>query len=342
MFLLFLEASTIFCFWIFFLLQIAIGSRDGSTKLGPRVLNWFQNRRLPWLRRRRWCTSTLVQLSSHPRNLQPKRLRMTRHVGFQVIYMSCNRWNGYNNDQIQIFSRSRFAIAKRCPLLHYILTLDLLFRVVFKVRCWFGFGSSVLTKKLGVFTGNTFEWSWAAHGMGCCWKLRSGGMDHICGSSCFLLRDPHTWVINLIYPKHQGYYDWIWLWVVYMRFLIFLLHQRLLKVTVDAISLPLCEQQTNTPGDEQFQFHELNVCLNLYVVPSIPHNSWRFLSEAQVKTATRCWPETSRWYCLRSQPSVQTEPLGNQWDKNGSLRLFPMMGGFNWPIFIKSLIETEK
>lgn len=95
--------------------------------------------------------------------------------------------------------------------------------------------------------------------------------------------------------------------------LICLLHQRLLRVPVDAISLPLCQQQTNTPdGDEPFQFHERYVCLNLYVVPLLLHNAWRFLAEVQVKTATRCWPETSRWYCLRNQPSVQTEPLGNQ------------------------------
>lgn len=175
-------------------------------------------------------------------------------------------------------------------------------------------------------------------GMGCCWKLRSEGMDHICGSVCFLLRDFHTWVVNLIYPKHQGYYDWTWLWwsTWYMWFMICLLHQRLLKVPVDAISLPLCQQQTNTPdGDEPFQFHERYVCLNLYVVPLLLHNAWRFLAEVQVKTATRCWPETSRWYCLRNQPSVQTEPLGNQRvHKNGQwwwgIQTANLYQIFNW------------
>ena len=257
--------------------------------------------------------------------------------------MSCNRWNGYNNDQIQIFSRSRFAITSKKVSLT-TLTLDLLFRVLSKVRCWFGFfgfGSSVLTSKLGVFTGNTFEWSWAAWVAVGSWDRKGWiWMDHICGSVCFLLRDFHTWV-NLIYPKHQGYYDWTWLWwsTWYMWF-----NMSFASKTVEGARW--CNLSTLVPTANQHTWWWWTISI-----------SWTICLSELVRgtfASTQCmsvfgWGTSQdsnqvlardKSVVLPPQPAERADRA--TWQSTSSQKWPMMMGGFKRPIFIKSLIETEK
>lgn len=250
--------------------------------------------------------------------------------------MSWNRWNGYNNDQIQIFSRSRFAITSKKVSLT-TLTLDLLFRVLSKVVD-LDLAQAFWHQKLGVFTGNTVV---ELSGMGCCWKLRSEGMDHICGSVCFLLRDFHTWVVNLIYPKHQGYYDWTWLWwsTWYMWFMICLLHQRLLRVPVDAISLPLCQQQTNTWWWWTISI-SWTICLSELVRGTFPSTQCMAVFGWGTSQDSNQVLARDKSVVLPPQPAERADRA--TWQSTSSQKWPMMMGGFKRPIFIKSLIETEK